>query len=98
VVPKSNSRCDVHASFATTFGDWRRKNKIPLKRIAKDLGVSISVVSSWESGQHFPTGCNFDMLVGYTGLPPCRLVCSMAGQCGRDGCLLAPGEMGRKRG
>ncbi len=98
MVAKCNFQCDVHASFATAFGDWRRKNKIPLKRIAQDLGVSISVVSSWASGQHFPTGYNFDMLVQYTGLPPCKLVCAVADRCGRDACLLAPFRTGPEAG
>lgn len=98
VAPKSSFRCDVHASFATTFSNWRRKNNIPLKKIAKDLGVSISTVSSWESGQRFPTGYNFNLLVEYTGLPPCKLVCLMADKCVPPGCLLAPSRLGRKRG
>jgi transcriptional regulator with XRE-family HTH domain len=81
--------CDVRASFATAFSNWRRKSKIPLKKIAKDLGVSISTVSSWELGECFPTGYNFELLVEYTRLPPCKLFCVMADKCVPADCLLA---------
>lgn len=76
-------------SFATAFGNWRRRNHIPLKKIAFDLGVSISTVSSWELGERFPGGFNLNMLVEYTGLPPCKLFCIMADKCIPADCLLA---------
>ncbi|MCX6929300.1 MAG: helix-turn-helix transcriptional regulator, partial [Verrucomicrobia bacterium] len=86
---KRQFHCDVRASFATAFTNWRRKSKIPLKTIAKDLGVSISTVSAWELGEYFPTGYNFELLVEYTGLPPCKLFCVMADKCVPADCLLA---------
>src|SRR5512146_814503 len=87
--PQAQINCDVRASFATAFGNWRRQKKLPLKRIAHDLGVSLSTISSWELGQAFPTGANFELLVAYTGLPPCRLFCVMADKCVPADCLLA---------
>ena len=90
---KSKSRCDIRASFATAFTAWRLKNKIPLKKIAKDLGLSVATINSWELGERFPTGRNFEALVDYTGVPPCRLFCVMADKCVPVDCLLA---MGRK--
>lgn len=86
---KRQFHCDVRASFACAFGNWRRKNNLPLKKIARDLGLSISTVGSWESGERFPTGCNFELLVEYTGLPPCKLFCVMADKCVPAECLLA---------
>lgn len=93
---KPNFHCDVRASFATAFSNWRRKSKIPLKTIARDLGVSISTVSSWELGEYFPTGYNFEMLVEYTGLPPCKLFCVMAEKCVPAECLLAMRQIRRR--
>jgi transcriptional regulator with XRE-family HTH domain len=96
-VPKGPQfHCDVRASFATAFRNWRRTSKIPLKKIAKDLGVSISTVNSWELGEYFPTGCNFEMLVEYTGLPPCKLFCVMADKCVPADCLLAMRQIKRR--
>jgi transcriptional regulator with XRE-family HTH domain len=89
VAPKSNSQCDICASFARAFRNWRVKNHIPLKEIAADLGLSVSTVSSWEMGERFPTGRNFERLVNYTGVPPCKLFCVMADQCVPANCLLA---------
>ena len=86
-------RCDIRASFATAFRNWRVKRHIPLKQIAKDLGLAVSTVNSWELGERFPTGRNFERLVDYTGVPPCRLFCVMADKCVPADCLLA---MGRK--
>ncbi len=86
--PKPQLHCDLRASFSTAFSNWRRKKKIPLKTIAKHLGVSISTVGSWDSGEYFPTAYNLDLLVEYTGLPPCRLFCATADKCVPKDCLL----------
>jgi transcriptional regulator with XRE-family HTH domain len=86
---KSNFGCDLRASFATAFSNWRLKRKIPLKKIAADLGVSVATVNTWESGKRFPTGRHFEMLADYTGVPPCRLFCVMADKCVPAECLLA---------
>ena len=85
--------CDICASFACAFGNWRRKHKLQLKTIANDLGVSLSTVSSWESGQCLPGGANLGMLVEYTGLPPCELFCVMADKCVSADCLLAMNQI-----
>ncbi len=95
--PTSSFRCDARASFAAAFRHWRQTNKVPLKKIARDLGVSISTVNSWESGARFPGGYNFEMLVDYTGLPPCKLFCIMADKCVPADCLLAMSKLGQKQ-
>jgi len=92
VTRNSNSHCDIRTSFATAFRNWRVKNNIPLKKIAKDLGLAVSTVNSWELGERFPTGYNFEMLVNYTGEPPCRLFCVMADKCVPTDCLLVMGR------
>jgi transcriptional regulator with XRE-family HTH domain len=81
--------CDIRASFTLAFRNWRLKNNIPLKTIAKDLGLSIATISSWESGKRFPTGYNLEMLADYTGVPTCRLFCRMADKCVPANCPLA---------
>ena len=93
MTPKPNCHCDIRASFATAFRNWRLKNNVSLKKIADDLGLSVSTVNSWELGKRFPTGRNFEILVDYTGVPPCRLFCVIADKCVPVDCLL---EMGRK--
>jgi len=92
VATKSGFRCDIRGSFATAFGNWRRKNNIPLKQIAEDLGVAVATVNAWELGKRFPTGRNFEKLVNYSGVPPCRLFCIMADQCVPPDCRLAAGR------
>jgi transcriptional regulator with XRE-family HTH domain len=81
--------CGIRASFAAAFSNWRRKNHIPLKKIASDLGLSIATINSWESGKRFPTGYNIEILANYTGVPPCRLFCAMADKCVPPQCLLS---------
>jgi transcriptional regulator with XRE-family HTH domain len=93
VAQEPKFRSDIRANFATAFRNWRVKNNIPLKQIATDLGLAVSTVSYWELGERFPTGRNFEMLVEYTGMPPCKLFCIMADKCVPADCLLA---MGRK--
>jgi transcriptional regulator with XRE-family HTH domain len=87
--PTRSTRCDLCATFATTFHNWRLKNNIPLRKIAKDFCLSIATINSWESGRHFPTGHHFEMLADYTGVPPCRLFCVMADKCAPSDYLLA---------
>ena len=89
MAPKSNFRCNIRTSFATAFSTWRRKNNIPLKKVAKDLGLAVSTINSWELGERFPTGRNFEILANYTGVPPCRLFCVMADKCVPAECLMA---------
>jgi transcriptional regulator with XRE-family HTH domain len=93
----SGLRCDIRASFATSFRNWRRNNNIPLKKIALDLGVSIATVNSWESRKRFPTGRHFEMLANYTGVPPCRFFCTMADKCVPAECPLASPKQPKSR-
>ena len=96
VAPLRQLHSDARASFALAFGNWRRKNKIPLKKIAGDLGVSLSTVNLWASGKRFPGGYNLELLVDYTGLPPCKLFCIMADKWVPVDCLLAKRGLKRK--
>ena len=94
---RSGFHCEVRASFACAFRSWRRRSRVPLKRIAADLGLSVSTVNAWELGQRFPTGYNFELLVAYTGLPPCRLLCVMVEECDSPNhCLLAKRKVSRR--
>jgi transcriptional regulator with XRE-family HTH domain len=86
-------QCNVRSSFAAAFRTWRLKKNLPLKKIATDLGVAVATTNAWELGHRFPTGRNFEMLVNYSGVPPCKLFCIMADKCVPAECLLA---MGRK--
>ena len=71
----------VRAAFSTSFGSWRKKNAIPLKHVAAELGVSMSTINAWERGVRFPTGYHIELIVKYTGLAPCRLFCIGSLQC-----------------
>lgn len=83
------SRYGSRASFAIALSNWRREKRIPIKKIAGDLGVSIATISMWESGKRFPGGYNLEILLEYTGLPPCKLFCIMADKCVPADCQLA---------
>jgi transcriptional regulator with XRE-family HTH domain len=89
VPARKKTRCDIRASFATAFRNWRLKSNIPLKQVAHDLGLSVATIDSWELGKRFPSGHNFERLTDYTGLPPCKLFCVMAEKCVPAECLLA---------
>ena len=51
------------------------------KRVATELGVSVSVVSDWERGNRFPSADNLMALATLYKRPPCQLLCA-----GRDNC------------
>ena len=86
--------CDIGASFAIAFKNWRRKQKLPLKQVAADLGLSVNTVSLWELGKRFPSRRHLQKLLRYTGQPPCKLFCVMAEECVPSGCLLAMKQLG----
>jgi hypothetical protein len=69
---------DVHTGFALAFSNWRQRNCVPLKKMAADLGLSITTLDKLELGQRSPAGRHFEFQVMYTGEPPGRLVCVMA--------------------
>jgi DNA-binding transcriptional regulator YiaG len=72
---------DIHATFAASFRNWRQENNLTLKEVAFDLGISISTVNSWELGVRFPSGQHLEMLVNYTGHPPCWFFCVKSDDC-----------------
>jgi transcriptional regulator with XRE-family HTH domain len=84
-----STSCDLCATFARAFRNWRLNNNILLRKIAKDLGVSIATANSWESGQRFPTGRHLEKIVDYTGVPPCQLLCRITHKCLPSNRLLA---------
>lgn len=94
---KPQPQSGIRASFATAFGNWRRKQHLPLKKVASDLGVSTSTVNSWELGGRFPSGAKFDEIAVYTGLEPCKLFCLQAERCVGSECALK-GSQGAVQG
>ena len=90
-------KCDLGASFAIAFRNWRRKNKIPLKQVAADLGLSVNTISLWEVGKRFPSKRHLEKLLDYTGQPPCKLFCVMADKCVPADCLLAMSQLNLTR-
>jgi hypothetical protein len=88
MTPQPGFQCHLRRNFADAFRDWRRKQGIPLKQIAIELGFSVAAISKWERGKSFPSGQNFEMLVDYTAQPSCHLFCDCARRCRNHGCLL----------
>jgi hypothetical protein len=84
---------DVRTSFALAFSNWRQRNRIPQKKVAADLGLSITTINKLELGKRFPAGRHFE-LVMYTGEPPCRLVCVLADKSPPAECHI--GQAGQK--
>lgn len=62
----------------------RLARRWPLKRVAAELGVSVSVVSDWERGNRFPSVENLKGLSTLHKRPPCQLLCA-----GRRNCPMA---------
>ena len=63
--------------------------KTRIKQLADHLGGALATISAWELGKRFPSARHFEMLMSYTGVPPCRLFCVMADKCVPVECLLA---------
>ncbi len=71
-IKAQNSR--LAATFAARLRIWRELRRIPLKTMAAELGVSISVISAWENGSRFPTLAHLESLSQLTGMPVSKLL------------------------
>lgn len=47
---------------------WRRRQQLPLKHLAADCGVALSIVSDWETGKRFPSERRLNRLAHLTAL------------------------------
>jgi transcriptional regulator with XRE-family HTH domain len=71
-------------SFGARLRVWRHELGHPLKRVAHDLDVSVSVVSQWERGLRFPSVRNLDKIATYMELPVCNLLYNGTSGCPMD--------------
>ena len=76
---------DAGARLCTRFAErlrvWRHTRNLLLKKVAGDLGVSVSVLSQWENGHRYPTLRNLQRLSQLIGLPVCCLLYEGKGEC-----------------
>lgn len=80
---KSIGRLQLSTSerFGTRLRIWRRSEGLPLKRVAHELDVSVSVVSQWERGLRFPSVRNLDRIAQYMDIPVCSLLYEGQSDC-----------------
>lgn len=71
----------VIRAFAHRLREWRVGAGLPLKHVARDLGVSVSIVCEWEHGHRFPSIAHLEDISRYVGLPACCLLFLGHGQC-----------------
>jgi transcriptional regulator with XRE-family HTH domain len=61
--------------LAANLRRWRSVRKLPLKHVARDLGIAVSTWSQWETGKRFPPDDLLDLLANYMRVPVCHLLC-----------------------
>ena len=72
--------------LAQRLRSWRTSKNLPLKRVAYEMGVSVSAVSDWERSNRFPSPEHLDLLAEHMKLPLCALLCDAApSECPRLG-------------
>ncbi len=62
---------DIVKLFAKRFKNWRDEKGVPLKHVAAELDVSVSVVNEWENGHRFPSVHHLEAICEHTGVPAC---------------------------
>ena len=67
--------------FARRLKEWRLEAGLPLKHVARDLGVSVSIVCEWEHAHRFPSFANLEGIARCMGLPVCCVLYHGRGQC-----------------
>jgi transcriptional regulator with XRE-family HTH domain len=73
----------IAKAFARRLRDWRTAQRLPLKHVARELGVSISIVSEWEHAHRFPSMLNLEALARLLEMPVCCLLYHGHGHCPR---------------
>ncbi len=76
-----NAASTVAESFARRLKEWRREAGLPLKHVARDLGVSVSIVCEWEHAHRFPSVAHLESIAHYMGLPVCCVLYLGHGSC-----------------
>ena len=78
---KERLKLSTSERFGARLRLWRRAEGLPLKRVAHDLEVSVSVVSQWERGLRFPSVKNLDSIAQYMDIPVCSLLYEGKNDC-----------------
>jgi len=78
---KERLKLSTSERFRARLRLWRRAEGLPLKRVAHDLEVSVSVVSQWERGLRFPSVKNLDSIAQYMDIPVCSLLYEGKNDC-----------------
>lgn len=65
----------VQCQLGKVLREWRTNKGLPLKHVAADLDVSISVVSQWERAKRFPSIQNLLQISDYTKIPVSVFFC-----------------------
>lgn len=73
---KNRKEQTAHLVMGQVMREWRLSQGLPLKTVAKDLKVSISVVSQWERAHRFPSMQNLLAISDYINIPVSRLFCT----------------------
>ena len=58
--------------LAKVLCEWRRANSMPLKQVARELGVAESTWNRWENGSRFPSPHLLALLADYIKVPVCH--------------------------
>ena len=85
---------DTAAKFLNGIGRQRHRDEL---RVLMFHGLTDRVHEGLENCQHKHLHVrHFELLVDYTGLPPCKLFCVMADKCVPADCLLAMSKLPSK--
>ena len=80
---KNGRKVSVVDVFARRLREWRASERLPLKHVARDLDVSISIISEWEHGHRFPSVKHLEAVARYLKMPVCCLLYAGKGCCPR---------------
>jgi hypothetical protein len=73
--------CISLQEFGQRLRLWRMNRKLPLKAVAEDLGVSVSILGAWEQGKRFPTFPHLHVISLAYDVPLCALFSPVGADC-----------------
>ena len=55
-------------AFAVRLREWRQKKGSTLTTMSREMGVSITIIHSWENGRRFPSVDHLSLISEFTGI------------------------------
>jgi len=69
------SQAELRKVIGSNIARWLAETRLPLKYIATELGISVSICSQWKNGHRYPSPEHLTQLAALFKTTPACLLC-----------------------